>query len=81
MNRRPLRLDKRDGRTVLALDLPSVGREEVDVLVRGDELWVAVRDFERRISLPASLVGLGVASAELVEGVLEVEFEPSAPTP
>ena len=79
--RRPLRLEKRDGRTVLELDLPTVGREEVDVLVRGDELWVAVRDFERRISLPASLVGLGVASAELVEGVLEVEFEPSSSAP
>lgn len=81
VSRRPLRLEKRDGRTVLELDLPTVGREEVDVLVRGDELWVAVRDFERRISLPASLVGLGVASAELVEGVLEVEFEPSSTAP
>jgi arsenite-transporting ATPase len=78
VRRRPLRLEKRNGRTVLALDLPTVSREDVDVLVRGDELWVAVRDFERRISLPASLAGLGVASAELVEGVLEVEFEPSA---
>jgi len=81
VRRRPMRLDKRDGRTVLALDLPTVGRDEVDVLVRGDELWVAVRDFERRVSLPGSVAGLNVASAELVDGVLEVEFEPSRAAP
>jgi arsenite-transporting ATPase len=81
VERRPLRLDKRNGCTVLAVDLPTVGREEVDVLVRGDELWVSVRDCERRVSLPASLAGLAVASAELVEGVLEVEFEPPAAAP
>ncbi|MGH0029104.1 MAG: ArsA family ATPase [Myxococcota bacterium] len=74
VQRRPLRLEKRDGRTVLLLDLPTVEREEVDVLVRGDELWISVRDFERRVALPASLAGLPVESAELVKGVLEVEF-------
>ncbi len=75
VQRRPLRLDKRDGRAVLFLDLPTVDHDEVDVLVRGDELWVSVRDFERRIALPASVAGLAVASAGIHDGVLEVEFE------
>jgi arsenite-transporting ATPase len=75
VERRPLRLDKRAGRTVLALDLPTVRREEVDVLVRGDALFVSVCDLERRVALPASLAGLPIACAELVGGVLEVEFE------
>ena len=44
------------------------------VLVRGDELWISVRDFERRVALPASLTGLPVGSAEMVGGVLEVAF-------
>lgn len=74
VQRRPLRLEKRDGRTVLFLDLPTLEREEVDVLVRGDDLWIAVCDVERRVSLPASLAGRPVASAELRKGVLEVEF-------
>jgi len=74
VQRRPLRLEKRDGRTVLFLDMPTLDRDEVDVLVRGDELWISVRDVERRVSLPASLSGLPVESAELVKGVLEVEF-------
>jgi arsenite-transporting ATPase len=81
VQRRPLRIEKRDGRTVVLLDLPTVEREDVDVLVRGDELWIGVRDFERRVSLPASLAGLPVTSAELTKGVLEVELggEPGTP--
>jgi arsenite-transporting ATPase len=75
VRRRPLRLAKRAGRTVLALDLPTARQEEIDVWVRGDELWVGVRDFERRISLPASVAGLAVAETRLSEGVLEVSFE------
>jgi arsenite-transporting ATPase len=74
--RRPLRLTKRDGATVLSIEVASVEGEDVDVLVRGDDLWVGIRDCERRVALPDSLAGLAVASAELVDGVLEVAFEP-----
>jgi arsenite-transporting ATPase len=75
VRRRPLRLAKRGARTVLALDLPTVRQDEVDVWVRGDELWIGVRDFERRIALPVSLAGLAVAETGVSNGVLEVSFE------
>ena len=75
VSRRPLRFVRRGARTVLALDLPTVRPDEVDVWVRGDELWIGVRDFERRIALPASLAGLAVAGTKLDGGVLEVAFE------
>ena len=75
VRRRPLRLAKRGDRTVLSLDLPTASQDEIDVWVRGDELWVGVRDFERRIALPASIAGLAVAETRLEEGVLEVAFE------
>jgi arsenite-transporting ATPase len=75
VRRRPLRLAKRGRRTVLALDLPTLRDEPVDVRLHGDELWIGVRDFERRIALPASLAGLVVADTELSDGVLEVAFE------
>jgi len=74
-DRRPLRLAKRDGVTVLSIDVGSLESQDVDVLVRGDDLWIGVRDVERRVTLPESLVGLAVKSAELVDGVLEVAFE------
>jgi arsenite-transporting ATPase len=79
--RRPLRLSKRDGATVLSIDVATLESEDVDVLVRGDDLWVGMRDFERRIALPDSLSGLAVTSAELVDGVLEVAFESRATAP
>jgi arsenite-transporting ATPase len=75
VRRRPLRLARRGARTVLALDLPTVRPEEIDVWVRGDELWIGVRDFERRIALPASVAGLAVTGTALAGGVLEVAFE------
>jgi arsenite-transporting ATPase len=73
--RRPLRLAKRDGNTVLSIDVASLDSQDVDVLVRGDDLWIGMRDVERRVALPESLTGLAIASAELKDGVLEVTFE------
>ena len=70
----PIRLDERNGRTRLSIDLPCADRVDVDVVALGDELLVAVRDAQRRIALPASVAGRDVASARLVGGVLEVVF-------
>jgi arsenite-transporting ATPase len=73
---RPIRLEKREGRTVLELDLPNASAGEVDVAAHGSELVVRVRDFQRRISLPDSLVGVPLAGVTLEKGVLEVLFAP-----
>jgi arsenite-transporting ATPase len=74
---RPIRLEKRDGRTVLEVDLPNASPGEVDVAAHGSELLIRMRDFQRRISLPASLVGLPLAGVTLEKGVLEITFSPS----
>jgi arsenite-transporting ATPase len=74
---RPIRLEKREGRTVLAIDLPNASPGEVDVTAHGEELLVRVRDFQRRIFLPGSLTGLAIATVGLEKGVLEVAFERS----
>jgi arsenite-transporting ATPase len=76
--RRPIRLDKRGGRTLLAIDLPTARSDEIDVSVRGDELRVGVGGFERRIALPVSVAGSAVASAQLAAGVLEIALEPAS---
>jgi len=72
---RPIRLRKRGARTILEIDLPSASKEEVEVSVRGEDLFVRVRDAQRKIALPASVAGRRVASARLEDGVLEVVFE------
>jgi arsenite-transporting ATPase len=73
---RPIRLERREGRTCLEIDLPHAERGDIDVSVHGDELLVGVRDAHRRIALPASVAGAAVASARLEGGVLRIVFEP-----
>ena len=72
---RPIRLAKREGRTALEIDLPNANPGEIDVAAHGAELLVRVRDFQRRICLPASLAGLAIATVALEKGVLEVVFD------
>jgi arsenite-transporting ATPase len=71
---RPIRLVKRGGRTVLEFDLHSARPGEVDVSAHGPELMVRVRDFQRCIALPDSLVGRAIADVSLDAGVLQVAF-------
>lgn len=71
---RPLRLERRAARTLMAIDLPGVRREEIEVQTCGSDLLVSVRDALRRIALPDSLAGCRVAGARLEAGVLEIEF-------
>ena len=73
---RPIRLRKRGRDTLLEIDLPNASKEELDVGVRGGELFVRLRDAQRRIALPASLAGRELASVRLAKGVLEVVFGP-----
>ena len=77
LRRRPVRLGRRGANTLLSIDLPTASGEEIDVSVLGDELHVGVRSVRRRIALPTSLVGLTVASAKRLEGVLEIELSGS----
>jgi arsenite-transporting ATPase len=72
---RPIRLTKRANGTVMEIDLVSAASEDLDVAVRGDQLFVRVRDARRRIALPDSVAGRAIVSARLNDGVLEVAFE------
>ncbi len=72
---RPIRLRKHAGRTRLEIALPGMAKGDVDVRVRGAELFVRVRDATRLVALPASLAGRSVAAARLEAGVLAVDFE------
>jgi arsenite-transporting ATPase len=74
VRRRPVRIAKRNGATLLEIDLPGACRDEVDVWLRGDDLFVSVRDFERRFSLPGSLGGLPIKETRWRDGVLSVQF-------
>jgi len=73
---RPIRLVKRDGRTLLEIELRHASADDVDVSVRGNELMVRVGGAQRRVSLPGSVAGRAVASVRVEAGVLEIGFAP-----
>jgi len=73
---RPFRFVRAGGRTRLEIDLPGARKEELEVGLRGDELFVRVRDAARRIALPASIAGRAVGRVRLQAGTLRIEFEP-----
>lgn len=71
---RPLRIRRAGGRTRLEIDLPGISKEEIDVLVKGADLHLRVRDGRRSIHLPDSLVGRDVQRVRLRGATLEISF-------
>jgi arsenite/tail-anchored protein-transporting ATPase len=73
----PLKITRRAGRTTLALELPFVDRDDLELGRRGEELLVRVGPYRRAITLPDSLRNRPVADASLKQGRLRVTFEGS----
>jgi len=71
---RPIEVFRRGRRPVLAIALPGTSKEEVEVAATGRELLLRVRDAQRRIALPDSLIGRPVEESRLRRGRLEVVF-------
>jgi arsenite-transporting ATPase len=71
---RPLRARSDGERTVLEIDLPFTGREDVDLARRADELLVRVGPYRRAVSLPDTLRNRPVQGARMEEGHLAVTF-------
>jgi HSP20 family molecular chaperone IbpA len=62
------------GRTRLEIDLPGIAKEEIEVLAKGADLHLRVRDGRRSISLPETLIGRPIEKVRLREPVLEILF-------
>ena len=71
---RPIRIRRAGGRTRLEVDLPGISKEEIDVLLKGADLHLRVRDGRRSIGLPDSLVGREVERVRLRDSMLEITF-------
>jgi arsenite-transporting ATPase len=70
----PIRVRRRAGGYVLAMRLPFVSREDMDIHRRGDELFVRVGSYKRNLVLPATLQRLEVRGANFVGDHLEIAF-------
>jgi arsenite/tail-anchored protein-transporting ATPase len=71
---RTVRLDLRGERRVLALHLPFVDRDDLEVGRRGDELLVRVGPYRRPVALPDSLRRRPVEGATMADDWLEITF-------
>jgi arsenite-transporting ATPase len=71
---RPIRIRRGAGRTRLEIDLPGIEKEEIDVMLKGADLHLRVRDGRRSIPLPDSLVGRAIERVRLRQSVLEILF-------
>lgn len=71
----PMTIARDGGAYALSLKLPFVRREEIDLAVKADELFIRVGPYRRTIMLPRTLAARTVTSARQVDGRLEVRFE------
>jgi arsenite-transporting ATPase len=71
---RPIRFRRVGGRTRVEIDLPGIAKEEIEVLAKGSDLHLRVRDGRRSISLPETLIGRPIEKVRFREPVLEILF-------
>jgi arsenite-transporting ATPase len=77
----PFRVVDRGGEVIMVMDVPFVGKEELDVFRHGTELYLEVGPYRRSFVLPDSLHRREVTKATLDAGVLRVVFgEPKKAT-
>lgn len=75
----PQELIKRGNTYILRLPLPHVELAKVGMLKKADELIVEIGNFKRDVALPTMLIPLEATVARMVDGALEVTFEPTGP--
>jgi arsenite-transporting ATPase len=67
-------VEKKDGRYILRLPLPFVGKQELQLTRSGDELIVHIGNRKRNLILPRVLASLEVQSAKFDEDTLVITF-------
>lgn len=70
-----LRIETRGDQRLLAIALPFIDGDDLELGVRGDELMVRVGPYRRAVAIPDSLRRRRVAGASIVDDWLEVTFD------
>ncbi|MCA9933253.1 MAG: TRC40/GET3/ArsA family transport-energizing ATPase [Ardenticatenaceae bacterium] len=65
-----------DGGYQLRIPMPFVSSDAVKLRKRGDELFITIGNFKREMILPTVLAKRKAVGGRLLEGVLEVDFQP-----
>ena len=70
----PLTIVREGDAYVLTLRLPFTSRDELDLSVKNDELFVKVGPYRRTIMLPRTLASRAIASAHMIDDRLRITF-------
>ncbi len=70
----PFRIVDQGGEVLMEMDVPFVGKEDLNVFRHGSELYLEVGPYRRSFVLPDSLQRRQVSKATLDQGVLRVVF-------
>jgi arsenite-transporting ATPase len=71
----PITIKRGRGGYEMALHLPFAGRSDLDLLRKGDDLFVKVGPYKRTLMLPAAVARLEIASAAFEGEHLVIRFE------
>src|SRR6266568_4699496 len=77
----PMKIQKRGGGYELALHLPFAGKSDLDLMRKGDDLYVRVGSYKRTFLLPSVLVRLDIGSATFDDDRLIIHFSKGEQTP
>jgi arsenite-transporting ATPase len=75
----PMSIEKSGDSYVLSLKLPFAAREEIELSIKGDELFVKVGPYRRTIMMPKVLTARVLTSAQMREDRLEIIFDRRTP--
>lgn len=75
----PVRIEKQEDGYVLSLRLPFAGKADLDLMRKGEDLYVKVGQYKRTFTLPSALTRLDIAGAVFEGGRLVVRFARRAP--
>jgi len=71
----PITIKRRRAGYEMSLHLPFAGRSDLDLLRKGDDLYVKVGQYKRTLMLPAAIARLEIASAAFEGEHLVIRFE------
>ncbi|MCD6452109.1 MAG: ArsA family ATPase [Acidobacteria bacterium] len=71
---RPVIYEKTKEGYMMSLRLPSAKKEDIEILSRGDELIIQIKNVKRNILLPRSLSGMKVGEARFEGDTLRISF-------
>jgi arsenite-transporting ATPase len=72
------RIERRGRGYVLRIPMPNVEVDRLELMKRGNELYVEVGTFRREVALPNALSALEPGVARVHAGMLEIPFQPDA---